>query len=422
MYPNRISIVCITAFVFTLGCGGPSATEMYELEQRISANEKDRTSTESALDGMATKADRVTEQLAQIESTESSLDQRLSAIETSLADLKKQLEAEETGPTETESNAPTLAKLNNLNDRINGLEKSLANRIESPRPKNSLIADREKADVDASDVAENSKGDKKPSKKRTRKPRSRGFEATMFSWNVESDGNDPKVIAQQLSETNRYDIFALCEVLPESIELYTAAAGDDYEAIASRSGRNDRLLIIYNAKKFERLQRLELDDINFEYRYRSPLVAHLRDKATGQQLMVMNNHLARGREHVRTMQAKQLVEWARDQNVPIVALGDYNFDYVFKTRRGNDGFDAMLRDNIWKWVEPEELIDTSWFDNPENPDGRDDYEGSMLDFAFVAGAATEWKSECRVIVRPGDFPDDDKTSDHRPYELKVSSQ
>ena len=138
--------------------------------------------------------------------------------------------------------------------------------------------------------------------------------------------------------------------------------------------------------------------------------------------MVMNNHLARGREHVRTMQAKQLVEWARDQNVPIVALGDYNFDYVFKTRRGNDGFDAMLRDNIWKWVEPEELIDTSWFDNPENPDGRDDYEGSMLDFAFVAGAATEWKSECRVIVRPGDFPDDDKTSDHRPYELKVSSQ
>ena len=214
----------------------------------------------------------------------------------------------------------------------------------------------------------------------------------------------------------------MCEVLPEAIELYTNALGGDYRTIASRSGFNDRLQIIYNTKKFELLQRLELKDINFEYRYRSPLVAHLRDKATKQQFMVVNNHLARGREEVRTRQAEQLVDWARDQNVPVIAIGDYNFDYVFRTRKGNDGFNAMLQDNIWKWVEPVDLIDTNWFDNPKNPDGRDDYEGSMLDFAFVAGAATQWKSECRIIVRPGDFPDDDKTSDHRPFELRLSTR
>ena len=45
------------------------------------------------------------------------------------------------------------------------------------------------------------------------------------------------------------------------------------------------------------------------------------------------------------------------------------------------------------------------------------YPDSMLDFSFLAGAAKDWKAECRVIVRDGDFPDDDKTSDHRPVEL-----
>jgi hypothetical protein len=71
-------------------------------------------------------------------------------------------------------------------------------------------------------------------------------------------------------------------------------------------------------------------------------------------------------------------------------------------------------------VEPSELIDTNWYDNPREPDGDDDYPGSILDFAFVAGPAKDWKSVCNVIVREDDFPDDEKTSDHRPYELIIS--
>ena len=45
---------------------------------------------------------------------------------------------------------------------------------------------------------------------------------------------------------------------------------------------------------------------------------------------------------------------------------------------------------------------------------------SMLDFNFVAGGVKDWKAESRVIVRDGDFHDDDKTSDHRPVELTIS--
>jgi len=40
----------------------------------------------------------------------------------------------------------------------------------------------------------------------------------------------------------------------------------------------------------------------------------------------------------------------------------------------------------------------------------------MLDFVFTAQGARDWKAGAKVIVRPGDFPDDERTSDHRPVE------
>ena len=168
-----------------------------------------------------------------------------------------------------------------MEDRLANLEKSLTNRVESVQPERSLTAGIDLGTTDDSTMVEDSEVEEKSSRMRGKKNKSRGFEITLFSWNVESEGSDPKVIAKQLSEMNRYDVYGLCEVLPEAIELYTNALGSDYRTIASRSGYNDRLQIIYNAKKYELLERLELQEINFEYRYRSPLVARLRDKATG---------------------------------------------------------------------------------------------------------------------------------------------
>jgi len=167
------------------------------------------------------------------------------------------------------------------------------------------------------------------------------------------------------------------------------------------------------------VRHFEIKEINILNRYRAPLVAHLKDRANGTEFLVMVNHLARGKAEIRQKQATMLVDWARDQTLPVFALGDYNFDFVFKTRKGNPAFSNMLKDNIWRWVEPVELIDTNWYDNPRNPDGIDDYPGSILDFAFVAASAKNWKSTCRVLVREGDFPDDKTTSDHRPFEMTI---
>ena len=74
----------------------------------------------------------------------------------------------------------------------------------------------------------------------------------------------------------------------------------------------------------------------------------------------MTNHLARVSAKLRTQQAIGLREWARDQNVPIINIGDFNMDFDFPTQRGNDAFVEILRDNVWMWVKPKELIDTNW--------------------------------------------------------------
>ena len=37
----------------------------------------------------------------------------------------------------------------------------------------------------------------------------------------------------------------------------------------------------------------------------------------------------------------------------------------------------------------------------------------------MAGAAKGWDAKCSVVVRPGDFPDDQTTSDHRPVSCVI---
>ena len=107
-------------------------------------------------------------------------------------------------------------------------------------------------------------------------------------------------------------------------------------------------------------------------------------------------------------------EWARNKSVPIVAIGRFDFDYDFNTKKGNAAFVEFLRNGVWKWIKPVDVIDTNWSDDGN---GIDRFPNSMSDFCFVAGAAKDWQAKSQVIVRDGDFPDDEKTSDHRPVEL-----
>lgn len=240
---------------------------------------------------------------------------------------------------------------------------------------------------------------------------------SVLAWNVESGGSDPTVIASQLTEFD-HDIFALSEVTPRAFETYQDATG--YRAIQGTTGGADRLMILFN-DRFDLLFTEEQHDIN-DGNHRSPLLVRLRERSTDVVFQLNVNHLARGSAEVRETQADGLRDWAARQSLPTISIGDFNFDYSFVKHEGNSGFSAMLRDNVWMWVKPEEWIDTNWADGGRgrSGDGIDDYPDSMLDFAFVAGPAREWNPVCRNLKREGDFPDDESTSDHRPIELTLT--
>ena len=244
---------------------------------------------------------------------------------------------------------------------------------------------------------------------------------SILAWNVESGGADPKVIAERLARLDEFDIVCLSEVHPNDFITYQNSRGPDFDTVTSQSGNEDRLQIIYNVKRFELLEKMELtrhgDYILNNGGHRSPTAVRLKDRISGKSLIVMVNHLARGNAEFRRTQAIGLREWARDQEMGVINIGDFNMDYVFTTGKGNDGLDEILRDNVWKWVEPKSWIDSNWWD-PE-ADGVDNYEGSMLDFAFVSGPAKTWAPTCEVIVESGDFPDNKATSDHRPIALRL---
>jgi hypothetical protein len=65
------------------------------------------------------------------------------------------------------------------------------------------------------------------------------------------------------------------------------------------------------------------------------------------------------------------------------------------------------------------FVDTNWADDngeAEAEDRVDEFPGSLLDFVVAGQGARQWPATSRVIVRDGDFPDTQDTSDHRPVE------
>ncbi len=256
-----------------------------------------------------------------------------------------------------------------------------------------------------------------------------GFSYSILHWNVESGGNDPATVAAQLSEMGDYDVIGLSEV--ETPAAYEEALSkkwpNRYQYIRGLSGANetredDHLWLAFSKDKFSLIESEEMKEVSGfifdDGHHRVPLYVKLKDLANSQEVVFLMNHLARGNSQFRQEQASTLREWARTKSIPIVAIGDYNLDFEFATEKGNKAFDEFMKDNVWLWVRPEPLVDTNWSDR--DGDGVDNYIDSLLDFSFLSGAAKTWNASSRVIVRENDFPDNEKTSDHRPVELILS--
>ena len=241
-------------------------------------------------------------------------------------------------------------------------------------------------------------------------------EAFNFGGNKPSAGSDPVNIALQLRDDfNQIGIFAFSELHRQaSLEVMAVVAGSDegrkYEYVFGTSGDSLRLGLMFDTDQYELVKSEELGFGLDPRGTRYPLAVTLRSKLTGKEFIVVANHFTRGKPANRQLQARELSAWAKAQDAPVIAAGDFNFDYDFDKRSGNKAFDQFMNAGVFHWQEPEVEIDTNWSD----ANGQDKYPNSYLDFVFAAGDAASWKSKSFVYRRYMDFPDSGETSDHRP--------
>jgi endonuclease/exonuclease/phosphatase family metal-dependent hydrolase len=232
----------------------------------------------------------------------------------------------------------------------------------------------------------------------------------VMGYNVESGDADPVVVSQRIEAFEGCDIWGLSEVQSQSwADAFEEAAeygeNADFAHILGSTGGGDRLLIIYNADRFELIDSQELHEINIGGNVRAPLVAKLSVRSTGQEFWFMTNHLYRRRADRRHEQATLLNAWATSQALPVIATGDYNFDWSVTNGDADhdQGYDNITAGGVFNWVRPTVLVKT-----------QDSSHDSVLDFVFVSGQAKQWAVRSEIIVAPGDFPDNRDTPDHRP--------
>ncbi len=246
-------------------------------------------------------------------------------------------------------------------------------------------------------------------------------EFVVMGYNVESDDDtDWRRVAEDMESLGAVDIWGLSEVQSRAaVRIFRNAAKDGsdhatprYYYLLGEHGRSDRLAIIYNEHRFEHLDVYELvDEVGGD---RPPLVAHLRDLESDLEFLFMVNHLNRGDSSKRRRQAVGLQNWVETIDLPVIAVGDYNFDWDVHREKGNRAFDYFMDGGHWDWIEPNCGLDGEFSDC--QPTQCNPNYTSILDFLFVAGDARLWDVETEIIEPRENYCDfdGDGGADHLP--------
>ncbi len=231
----------------------------------------------------------------------------------------------------------------------------------------------------------------------------------LAGFNLQSSDADQNVLIGQLKTTRPAQIWGLAEVTassgPALEAAFEAATEHDYaHVMGSTGGRQYRLLVAFDTERFELIDDRELKYIGGRSG-RAPLILELRDRESEQHLLFMVNHLQRTDDALRLQQARQLHDWASLQILPVIAVGDYNFDWLLAN--GDDdhdaGYDALTAGGVFSWLRPRSLFPTQCSSFR-----------SVLDFVFVAQGAREWPFESYVLDTERPCIDNAQRSDHRP--------
>ena len=166
------------------------------------------------------------------------------------------------------------------------------------------------------------------------------------------------------------------------------------------------------------MKSFELHRINVSGTVRAPLVGHFKVTGTTVEFLFVVNHLYRSKSERRWEQAQLLNRWAAQQAYPIVAVGDYNFDWDVDDGDvdHDQGYEEMVADGHFSWIRPSQLKKTQ---------ASPSYD-SVLDFIFLGGDSWTWQAKSKILKRDASdnnddhFPDTDQTSDHRPVMATIN--
>ncbi len=234
-----------------------------------------------------------------------------------------------------------------------------------------------------------------------------------IGFNVESGDANPETIANTyIAPLQNIDIWGFSEVQngrwAQILETAAEKARDaEFDGILGTTGGDYRLMIAYNRDRFQKIRHFELQDINLGGQVRAPLVAHFRFQPTGEEFLFMVNHLYRSDREQRHQQARMLNQWAQKQDLPIIAVGDYNFDWDVRSNglRRDLGFDYLTENGVFSWVKPKKLLPTHCSKKFQ----------SILDFVFVSQQVKSWSPSAKILYSQASYcPDNEQKSDHRP--------
>ncbi|MGF1482248.1 MAG: lamin tail domain-containing protein [Cyanophyceae cyanobacterium] len=245
---------------------------------------------------------------------------------------------------------------------------------------------------------------------------------TIISYNVESDDiNDtnPQQVAEDIQQIEPADLWGLSEVRgDEDAQVFQEAisrSGVNYESRISETGGSDRLQILFNP---QRLRLIESEELSGFGGTRSPLVGRFEFLPNKQEFLFTVNHFNRGDEQKRQRQAENLRNWAREQTLPVIAAGDYNFDVSIQTQEGNEAYRIFTQDDTFTWLKPPCLSSGTCPPTGTQCDSRFD---SILDFVFLAGEAKQWRAESQILFQEQPVCEKEERgySDHYPVAAQI---
>lgn len=234
------------------------------------------------------------------------------------------------------------------------------------------------------------------------------------TWNLESGDSDSMFLAKQIEQWSTIDLWGFSEVQnAKALEtvckgMARSRPGSRIAYVLGNTGRADRLAIVYDENVFQYFGSIELNNVNVGGTLRAPLVAKFQERATGVTFLFVTNHFYRGKsseEARRNEQSRRLREWAASQDLPVISVGDYNFDCDVEDGKCNSAFYDLVKGDTFSWVKPQ---------NPMRTQCNRRYN-SILDFIFSSGIAQGWAAESVILNDHRAACDDNKQkSDHRP--------